>query len=561
MGLSQLRQVLEPEYLMNGWTRGYDSGGGSAAGAIVLLLVIFGLWALFGIAFGFGGRSIMRSKGRSGAAGFALGFFLGVVGLLIAALLSATPENEAERLRKQMMFMGAQAPPSPASAGFGGYDPTSPALRPSTPSAPPAALGAKNVLVLTAIVMGVSTVLQAAASWSGSFSTFRILTWISAVFGLAGAGAAAVVLTRLNNEPRAQALAWWQPAAIAGGALAGLFALLDPILLDSWTTAVYAQPLVFIAWSGVAAVALVRSQRTGALIAAGWVALAVGRAVLSKIRFLPGIDDNLSALSFLPGFSYSNSIMSILGLLASLGLGGLAVWSQTAAKTPKPVLAPSVAAGYAAQFSGPSTAVAPTTAAPAAAAGSPGWVADPFGRNEYRYWNGSAWTDQVANGGNVRTDPPTATPSPAPPVSMPPPVTPAPVAAQSFEDRWGPLDDGKTVITGSRRLPVELVFDTGQRAVLGNSLVVGRQPSPLPHLADAATFTYPDQTKLVSKNHFAIGHDAEGIWVEDTSSANGTVIANTAGDEQALTAGQRTRIAVGSTVRFGDQWMRIEQGR
>jgi putative membrane protein len=34
-----------------------------------------------------------------------------------------------------------------------------------------------------------------------------------------------------------------------------------------------------------------------------------------------------------------------------------------------------------------------------------GWFADPSGRNEWRYWNGSEWTDDVGNGGVAALDP------------------------------------------------------------------------------------------------------------------------------------------------------------
>jgi hypothetical protein len=42
------------------------------------------------------------------------------------------------------------------------------------------------------------------------------------------------------------------------------------------------------------------------------------------------------------------------------------------------------------------------TAAPVAA---PGWLADPTGRHESRYWDGGAWTDSVADQGATSTDP------------------------------------------------------------------------------------------------------------------------------------------------------------
>ncbi|HEX6419655.1 MAG TPA: septum formation family protein, partial [Acidimicrobiales bacterium] len=38
-------------------------------------------------------------------------------------------------------------------------------------------------------------------------------------------------------------------------------------------------------------------------------------------------------------------------------------------------------------------------------AAPPGWNPDPTGRHEYRYWDGSSWTDDVADGGTTSTDP------------------------------------------------------------------------------------------------------------------------------------------------------------
>ena len=44
-----------------------------------------------------------------------------------------------------------------------------------------------------------------------------------------------------------------------------------------------------------------------------------------------------------------------------------------------------------------------TQAAPTPA----GWNPDPFGRFQWRYWDGAQWTDQVATNGQQATDPPT----------------------------------------------------------------------------------------------------------------------------------------------------------
>jgi hypothetical protein len=60
-------------------------------------------------------------------------------------------------------------------------------------------------------------------------------------------------------------------------------------------------------------------------------------------------------------------------------------------------------------------AVASTPAVATAAASSSGsantpaaWYADPSGRYELRYWDGSEWTEHVARGGQQFVDPPVA---------------------------------------------------------------------------------------------------------------------------------------------------------
>jgi hypothetical protein len=54
-------------------------------------------------------------------------------------------------------------------------------------------------------------------------------------------------------------------------------------------------------------------------------------------------------------------------------------------------------------------AVTPAAATPAAAPAVPaGWYADPAGRFELRYWDGSTWTEHVSRAGQQFTDPPVA---------------------------------------------------------------------------------------------------------------------------------------------------------
>jgi Domain of unknown function (DUF4190)/Protein of unknown function (DUF2510) len=57
------------------------------------------------------------------------------------------------------------------------------------------------------------------------------------------------------------------------------------------------------------------------------------------------------------------------------------------------------------------------------------WRSDPFGRHEYRYWDGNAWTEHVADQGRIGTD----APDPLGSVLPPPPVLTA-AAPSGFQN-------------------------------------------------------------------------------------------------------------------------------
>jgi hypothetical protein len=63
---------------------------------------------------------------------------------------------------------------------------------------------------------------------------------------------------------------------------------------------------------------------------------------------------------------------------------------------------------------------------------SAGWQADPFGRHELRYFNGTDWTEHVSDKGVQATDEPVAGEAPPPP---PPPPPAAPAAKASWKDK------------------------------------------------------------------------------------------------------------------------------
>ncbi len=60
--------------------------------------------------------------------------------------------------------------------------------------------------------------------------------------------------------------------------------------------------------------------------------------------------------------------------------------------------------------------------------GPAGWHPDPYGRNEYRYWDGQQWTSAVSSGGVQATDAPIAAP-------QGPPAYVAPVAPGESDQR------------------------------------------------------------------------------------------------------------------------------
>ncbi len=70
------------------------------------------------------------------------------------------------------------------------------------------------------------------------------------------------------------------------------------------------------------------------------------------------------------------------------------------------------------------------------ASASPGWLPDPTGRFDHRYWDGSAWTHHVANAGMASSDPIPTTGVDVPP-PPPAPGGPPAVDAGRGDDRTG----------------------------------------------------------------------------------------------------------------------------
>src|SRR5262249_4901039 len=94
---------------------------------------------------------------------------------------------------------------------------------------------------------------------------------------------------------------------------------------------------------------------------------------------------------------------AVAAAAALLALRALTPLLPAAPARPAPRTAPAAAPPAAAR----TTATAPVapSAPPTAPPVAPGWAADPYGRHQWRYWDGGRWTDQVADGSTQSTDP------------------------------------------------------------------------------------------------------------------------------------------------------------
>src|SRR2546421_2000297 len=107
------------------------------------------------------------------------------------------------------------------------------------------------------------------------------------------------------------------------------------------------------------------------------------------------------------------AICALLGVIGTVGLSSdLFTWPQKIGEIME-LLGGGVVASVAVLLAlrGQRLVPAPVRPAPAAPAatpapGTPGWAADPVGRHQRRYWDGSRGTDQGADGSTQSTDPP-----------------------------------------------------------------------------------------------------------------------------------------------------------
>jgi uncharacterized RDD family membrane protein YckC len=104
---------------------------------------------------------------------------------------------------------------------------------------------------------------------------------------------------------------------------------------------------------------------------------------------------------------------------------------------------------------------------------------------------------------------------------------------------------------GTRRAQAMVRFDDGSVVRVPLEGLIGRDPEPAAGERVDAVVRLDDPERLMSKTHAAFGQDADGVWVSDRGSRNGTQLLSPGGDVVDVAAGGRTRVPVGWTVMVG----------
>jgi hypothetical protein len=99
-----------------------------------------------------------------------------------------------------------------------------------------------------------------------------------------------------------------------------------------------------------------------------------------------------------------------------------------------------------------------------------GWHPDPTGRNQYRYFDGARWTDDVSNNGAALKDPyvqgPSGQPGPAGPGSTPW-GAPQPTAGPTAPGGFAPSGGSYRILAEGNQGPVYAMVDLQRLAVAG----------------------------------------------------------------------------------------------
>lgn len=104
-----------------------------------------------------------------------------------------------------------------------------------------------------------------------------------------------------------------------------------------------------------------------------------------------------------------------------------------------------------------------------------------------------------------------------------------------------------------------VALDEGREIQITGLVLLGRNPQPRPGEEDAQLIKVADETRTVSKSHLGVGADANGVWVMDRGSTNGSTVTNGSGVSSPCPPGTVVQVAEGDIVSFGDHWLEIKR--
>ncbi len=100
-----------------------------------------------------------------------------------------------------------------------------------------------------------------------------------------------------------------------------------------------------------------------------------------------------------------------------------------------------------------------------------------------------------------------------------------------------------------------LLFDTGERIALEGKILVGRAPDTSD--PEVRLVAIADPARTVSKIHFRLMARDGVAWIEDLESTNGTAVAMPDQPTRRLLLGERSPLAVGARIEFGDRVVKV----
>lgn len=146
------------------------------------------------------------------------------------------------------------------------------------------------------------------------------------------------------------------------------------------------------------------------------------------------------------------------------------------------------------------------------------------------------------------------------PAAAPPSVTES-AAASTGDESPAPEPVVQPAAPPARPLDEGWVagLDDGRDLDIAGLVLLGRNPQGRPGEDDAELIKIADDTRTVSKTHLALGVDANGMYVMDRGSTNGSTVTSAGGFTTPCPPGAVIQVDEGNIVSFGDHWLEIKR--